>query len=603
MISLKYIDIFDEKFNFYTGYQPSFHTILGGIMTLFFILLSIVVSIFFEYDDIFKLNPISSKSEINYGNDNSKENLEKGKIWIPWRIAKYGHQFLDHRGILYPKIYSVKGKKNKYGEMDLEYKELKYKLCNETSMANKPENYIIDVNLNELFCIDDEFSEIGGSWDNEELDYIKINLYLCEDGVIFNVSDPKCQNFNNLLINNNNSWLFEFYYPLVQFQPTNKKVPMLVVYKSYYYILSNYANIIERLYLKRNILSDDQNIINNNPKNFTYWGMSDLYGDSYFLPSEFDPLLKSTGSSQLYSFIIYKDQGLVYYTRSYKKIITIISDIFPILNIIFMAFQKITGKIKSSLLKRNLMELMFEIDNETTILKKEINFNKKIQTKIPKINSLPVKNSLKKQQLNTDLLHKRKSIDLVNSFKDEIINDKSSQLMYLNKINNNFSKCIDLNEVQNKNKKIIKQLIKFPITNEDCEIRFNNSKIIKIAKALNINSSDINHINLRKKLFPLYYYFMDVILDITNQPKKFCVVTHQYLTVYNFMSQLYDISTYVLLYKQFNIIKKALYFKYYGCFSESKKINILNEEIMNIIDESLKKKKNVIFSDELLINS
>ena len=73
--------------------------------------------------------------------------------------------------------------------------------------------------------------------------------------------------------------------------------------------------------------------------------MSNLYGNSYFFPTEPDPLVKSS-SSKLYSILIYKDQGLVFYTRSYKKIIAIVSDIFPILNIIFIIFKKIAGKNK-----------------------------------------------------------------------------------------------------------------------------------------------------------------------------------------------------------------------------------------------------------------
>ena len=219
MVFLEFIDIFDEKFHFYTENQPTYHSIFGGIMSLFFILFIIGASIYFEYDEIFKLNPISSKSEINYGYDNSRERLQDQKIWIPWRMSTNGEKFIDHRGILYPIIYSIRGTKNKDNEMDFEYRELNYKLCNETSMANKTDNYIIDVNLNELFCIDDEFTTIGGSRDKKEIDYIEINLFLCQDGINFNASDPRCQNLNNLLTYHNSSWLVEFYYPTVQFSP------------------------------------------------------------------------------------------------------------------------------------------------------------------------------------------------------------------------------------------------------------------------------------------------------------------------------------------------------------------------------------------------
>ena len=606
MIFFKYVDIFNEKFHFYTENQPSYHSIFGGIMAISFILISIGISILFEYDELLKLNPISSRSEINFGYDNTKESLEKGKIWIPWRIAKFGDIFIDHRGILYPIIYSIKGKKNKKGEMNLEYTKLKYKLCNETSMANKKENYILNVNLSELFCIDDENSIIGGSWDQEEIDYIKINLYLCQDGIEYNSSDPRCQNYENLSKYNNNSWLFEYYYPVVQFQPTNEKIPMLVTYKSYYYKLSSYASKVERLYLKRNILSDDPNIIRSNPKNFTYWGMSNLYGDSYFLSDEYDPLAKTT-SSQLYSLFLYKDQGLALYTRSYKKIYVILSEVFPILNIIFIIFQKVIGKIKSSYIKRNLMELLFEIKNLKNITKanKEINNNNKLQQKISKKNSSFDKNSLEKQQLNLNYLCKRKSNDLINSIKDEMIQDKSYQLLRLNKVHNNCSSCIDLYKIQNENKNkklVIEQLIKYPISNQNCDIQLDKSKIINIEKVMSVNISVMENVDPRKKLFPIYYFFMDIFLDIIKQPKKFCVVSQQYLTVYNFMSQLYDISSYVLLYEQFNIIRRVLYLQNYDYFSQVKKINILNEEIMLNINENLRKKRNAIFSDDLLFH-
>ena len=49
------------------------------------------------------------------------------------------------------------------------------------------------------------------------LNYIEINLHLCQDGINFNSSDPRCTKINELLKYKNTSWLFEFYYPVVNF--------------------------------------------------------------------------------------------------------------------------------------------------------------------------------------------------------------------------------------------------------------------------------------------------------------------------------------------------------------------------------------------------
>ena len=247
--------------------------------------------------------------------------------------------------------------------------------------------------------------------------------------------------------------------------------------------------------------------------------------------------------------------------------------------------------------------MLFEIRNQKNIpsSNKRTNINNIKQSKISKINSLPNKKSLKKQQFNLNLFRKKKSNDLINSIKNEMAHDRSSQIIHLNKMNHQVSSCIDLNEIKKK-KRNIKKLTKSPIKNRDFNILFNNSRVINIEKVMNMDSNDMKYIIPKNKLFPLYYYFIDVFLDFIKQPKKFCLVSQQYLTAYNFMSQLYDISTYVLFYEQFNVIRRVLYFNYYDCFNQTKKINISNEEIMININENLRNKRSAIFSNKLLIH-
>ena len=585
MSFLKYCDIFDIKFNFYTESQPAHRNTFGGIMTISFIIICCLAFIYFEFDEFFKLNPISSKSEITYGYDSKVKKLSHEKIWIPFRIVTYEGKYIDHKNILYPIVFSVKGKKNDEGEMDLKYRKLNYKLCNETSMINKTKNYIINVNLEELYCIDDIFDIIGGSWGDEEIYYIEINLYLCENGIDYDELNPNCTKFEDLLKYHNTSWLFEFYYPIVQYQPLNKEEPIDVVYRSYYYRLSSYTGKIERIYLKENILSDDQNIIGNNPKNSSYWGISNFYGDSHFLPTTPDPLVKRT-SSRLYSLVINQDQGLIFYTRSYKKIITILSDIFPILNIILIVFQKFTEKIKISFIKRNLMELLFE--KKFLLIMSPNNIRKAITSaKIQKTkyiyNSLQQKRNIKLIQKSDNRLIKNHNLFFNNN--DNVIIDRSSQKLNVN------------------NKPIISNsLNKLKLfSNHFANQANNNNKIIK-KKGSEVKS--LIHNNLYKeKLFPIYYYFLDFIFDRLIQPKKFMNISEKYLIVYNFMNQLYDISTYLLLYKQFQLLKISLDREKRQIINEHVKININNDEFMNQLDNDLRSRKFPVFSDIAFNNS
>ena len=398
---LKYFDFFDVKFHFYIGGHPTNNSIFGGIMNILFILSCFFSFLIFSFDDIRRLNPITSKSEIP-GAEMRIVNLHNSKIWIPWRMVTYEEKFVDHRGILHPIVSLIEGHWNNSYGMNLTYRTLSYKLCNETSMANKTDEYKIDVPLDELFCIEDDDIPWGGSWYGDILYYVEVNLFLCKDGIHFNASDPRCTKMTDLLEHRNTSWLFEFYFPVVQFQPTNYDVPMAVIYRSYYYRLSTYANKVERIYIQENILSDDKSLFISSSKNSSYWGVdNNLYGDTYFMPDENDPLVKST-SSRLYSLVIYMDQGYKFYTRSYKKLFPIFSDIFPILNFLYILFKRIISGVKLTFVKRNAAELLFEnyqinhsrlnfqsrknLDNENLLDINKNNYNKILSYNVNKKN-------------------------------------------------------------------------------------------------------------------------------------------------------------------------------------------------------------------------
>ena len=230
---LKYIDSFAIKFHFYTNNQPRHQNIFGGIMTFIYILICIAIFITFSYDDIYRLNPISSISEISDIKPKSI-NIKNEKIWIPFRIVTDENKYIDHREFLYISPYLVEGIFNNQTGMESNYHLLNYKLCNETSMANKPDNYKIDVPLNELYCIEQDDIPFGGNWNRNFINYIAINLFLCEDGAIYNPSDPRCSGINNLYKYINTSISFDIYYPIVQFQPTNLKTPISVIYGNYF---------------------------------------------------------------------------------------------------------------------------------------------------------------------------------------------------------------------------------------------------------------------------------------------------------------------------------------------------------------------------------
>ena len=104
-------------------------------------------------------------------------------------------------------------------------------------MINNTNYFIIDVPLNELYCIDMENLDIGGNWDYDFVNYVEFDLYTCKNGIDYDENNNNCTSYEDLInaAQKDNSFEFEIYYPLVHYQPMNKTNPIFVKYNSYFY--------------------------------------------------------------------------------------------------------------------------------------------------------------------------------------------------------------------------------------------------------------------------------------------------------------------------------------------------------------------------------
>ena len=518
---IKCIDFFGNNFHFYINNQPKYQNLFGGIMTVLCFLFCLSVFIVYNLDDLNWLNPLTTISEFH----SSKKqflNINKEKIWIPFRIITDKNKYINHKDIMKISPYLIEEKYDYTKKINLTYIDLSIKLCNETSMAKYSESYFIDIPLNESYCIEqDNITSI-----QDITNHIEIGVYLC-NGTNYEENNPKCSKLNKLLETINSSLFFDFYYPVVQFHPTNLKNPISIIYKNYFYRLSAYTYKIEKLYIQEYILSDDINLIRNDANNQSFWGINMLYGDSYSFSGKKDPLNKNE-LNKIYTLEIYIDQSIIFFTRSYVKLLEMISNIFPICNLILYIFNTFTQYIKISFVKKRLSELIFE--------KKDIK---------PKQNLVGGLKNLENNQ----------NIKLENSI--QINNYKKSEQIGINRNNNKISQSNILLQEENMinilNKKDILTLNK-------------NAQNESVFKALNILELQKNANKIQKKkrnrhIFPFKYYLLDFIYD-------------------------------KLIYKQLNFNKRILLDlknKENGIFPSKPyyKINVNDEKVINKIKKDL----------------
>ena len=191
---LEYIDCYGTTFAFYTNKNRKLYTILGGILTLFSFIFGLIIFAYINLDDLLHNNPNSTTSIKK--NNYRKIKFREEKIWIPWRIRNFGGKTINHQNLLYPIIFYYKGVRDNFSEsLNVSYKLVEYKLCNETSMINNSELYMADIDLGKFYCIDMEDLDIGGSWDTDFLDLITFDLYICKNGINYDEKNTNCRNY------------------------------------------------------------------------------------------------------------------------------------------------------------------------------------------------------------------------------------------------------------------------------------------------------------------------------------------------------------------------------------------------------------------------
>ena len=156
-----------------------------------------------------------------------------------------------------------------------------------------------------------------------------------------------------------------------------------------------------------------------------------------------------------------------------------------------------------------------------------------------------------------------KKLKLNNIFNNSINNDNGNSYTNSNSLNFNL---IDF--FNNKGKDLLSQGGNSLYKKDD------NNSIKK--------SQKIKKFYVQKKLFPYKYYLCSIFIKNLEVKKKSCFFTRKFIAVYNFICQLFDISSYLILQKEFQIMKNTIIMgKYKDLLESNQKINV-NAHTFNI---------------------
>ena len=535
---LKICDLYGERFHWYILYKPKYYTYFGGIFSICSLLAFIAVFIIFGYEDFKRNHPVSNISTVPpTGYRNIKFGQEK--LYLPWRIIDYDENPINITGKIYPRIFyfSVQPD-NVTGQLKTKYNLVNYKLCNETSMKYLGNEYIIDIPIETLYCIDMEDLNMGGSWNADFINFIRFDLYMCQDGIDYNESNHKCTTYDNLqnIYGGGESIFFELLYPVVQFQPTNQNMPILIIYKTLYYIVNKFSSKLDRMYLQEYIFEDKRGWVFNNAVNHSYWGVNTINGESYILGEK--DIMRFGSTSRLYTINFYFDLGIVFYTRKYKKLYEILGEVFPIISgvsSIFSFISRIINEIQST---KKLNEFITGIDKlKSNKLRNEIKHKIKSAKKLKRYESIVSNNNNRKKNYVINI-NKSNNVN-----KDEISN---KLYPHSNSLNDSSKITCFSNNVNFNHSKVIKKFNNNPKINEKMNFNIYKYNVFKAAKQTKPN-------------YPISFYFFGFIMNkIDIHKANFRCITKQFNKSFSFYRHLIDITSYITLHQQFELFKKII---------------------------------------------
>ena len=577
---LRYMDFFGTKCCFYSDQRLKLYTPLGGIISIISICTGISIFILVSLSSFKREHPNLIISSII--NENQKIKFNEEKIYIPWKIQNNKTNF-NHSDILFPIIkYYTKDNSNDI----IKAKNLSYKLCNETSMFNDVDKIKIDESLDQLYCLDMDDIWMGGSWSSEYLYYLEFSLNLCP-----NNTDCDLDENIDLFMNESNFEII-FYYPTVIFHEDKFKSPLEIKYDKDYLILNKEISKISQLYLRKIILQDNIGIFYSRKRIYKSWECNKIKKD-FYLVNERNP--------KIFSLEIYIEQSIVYYYRTYNNIIFILSEGLPLIFLVHNLLKLIAKVFKLASINRKMTELLFENltekPNKFQSYIKDIKSKKTLTNKIL-MNKNKILNSKNNNNNSNKITEENNIISMTNKDNSRNINNYSNVTLinkiYLSKNNNN------LETVLNTNEKVLKK----------GSNKYNNDERLIDLKINSINLNNLNNLvkNSEKslkqqpftkkkkfisnRLFPHIYYLCTIFtknIDLTKHP--FCM-SKKYIKVYYFLCQLFDISSYCILQKEFNIVKNFIFDeKKIQLIEQKSKINVNDQFFMRDMNDCIIKNK------------
>ncbi len=453
---LKKIDYFGVQFNFQYESNDKYHTILGGIVFLIFMIIS------FIYISVALINLLLRKniSIIYYKMQiptTDAINFDNYTLTNAFSVVCSGKD--NGKESNYFTILTNKVSLTQYnGEVVKEKTKINYSFCQNSHFYNKFNKSVELYGLNKRYCFTDNNITIQGLYTDEIYKYVEITVLMTK-------TEPEnYEEYYNLLTQNDCS--FQIYFTNFVFDLNNYKNPVrYFIGNKFIKLEPNYINKMELYFLAQRFDSYENYLFDNFHTKY-FAGFSD---DSTFsLYKGSDRLEKKPDSySELAKFFLRADSSLNVITRKYMKLTEFAAGVLSLLKVLLIILNFIFTNVNKFYSNESIMKKIHQFKginskNEKIIRKIQREFSRK---EIEQISKIAEQSSIISPNKSNLILNQiKKNVSFGNGIQLKVVKD--SPLFDRNKSDKNIKKF-------KSDKNILKNEI-FKFDNEDS---LNNKEI------------------------------------------------------------------------------------------------------------------------------
>jgi hypothetical protein len=246
-------------------------------------------------------------------------------------------------------------------------------------------------------------------------------------------------------------------------------------------------------------------------------------------------------------------------------------------------FKKVeTNKKMIELLFENLKEKSNTFENNLKKLQFENQFN------------------IGDNRLSISLLNKKDNNPKKSKFSNEIMQPNSCKkntqnlTLILNKIDSNNNKGSSLHSKKINSKFYVKHkklMVNSSVNHNLIYYDFNSKEENLKIDDINSNIMHNKKVFIKQKLFPYKYYLCSIFIKNLDASKHNCLFSSRFTKIYAFLCNLFDITTYLLLHREFNALKTIFNEKNINLIEKNKKININSKNFIKSINECIEEHK------------